>query len=264
MAYEFINYEQDGNIVTITINRPERMNSIHPPTTIELNDAWSTFKNDDSAWIAILTGAGERAFSAGNDLKYTAETSRGEHGGERFAPVPGGFGGITADFECWKPMIAAVNGFALGGGCEMALACDIIVAADHARLGLPEPRVGLLAGAGGVHRLPRHIPLKVAMGHMLTAKHMTAQDALRWGLVNEVVPLAELMPAARRWADEILQCAPLSIRATKEASYRGLEMDLHSAITHSFHGQRVMAQSEDTIEGPRAFAEKRDPDWKAR
>ena len=264
MAYEFINYEKDGQIVTITIDRPERMNSIHPPTTVELADAWNTFKNDDSAWIAILTGAGERAFSAGNDLKYTAESSRGDHAAERFAPVPGGFGGITADFDCWKPMIAAVNGFALGGGCEMALACDIIIAADHARLGLPEPRVGLLAGAGGVHRLPRHIPLKVAMGYMLTAKHMTAQDALQWGLVNEVVPAADLMATARRWADEILQCAPLSIRATKEASYSGLEMSLGDAITHPFHGQRVMSQSEDTVEGPRAFAEKREPNWKAR
>ena len=264
MAYKFINYEQDGQIVTITINRPERMNSIHPPTTAELTDAWNSFKNDDSAWIAILTGAGERAFSAGNDLKYTAESSRGDHAAERFGLMPGGFGGITADFDCWKPMIAAVNGFALGGGCEMALACDIIVAADHARLGLPEPRVGLLAGAGGVHRLPRHIPLKVAMGYMLTAKHMTAQDALQWGLVNEVVPAADLMSTARRWADEILQCAPLSIRATKEASYSGLEMNLGDAITHPFHGQLLMSQSEDTIEGPRAFAEKREPKWKAR
>ncbi len=264
MAYELIKYEQDDKIVTITINRPERMNSIHPPTTAELADAWNTFKHDDSAWVAILTGAGDRAFSAGNDLKYTAEASRGDHAEERFAPVAGGFGGITADFECWKPMIAAVNGYALGGGCEMALACDIIIAADHARLGLPEPRVGLLAGAGGVHRLPRHIPLKVAMGYMLTAKHMTAQDALKWGLVNEVVPKEELMPTARRWAAEILECAPLSIRATKEASYRGLEMNLNEAITHSFHGQRVMGGSLDTIEGPRAFAEKRDPNWQAK
>ena len=264
MAYELIKYEQDDKIVTITINRPERMNSIHPPTTAELADAWNTFKHDDSAWIAILTGAGDRAFSAGNDLKYTAEASRGDHAGERFAPVAGGFGGLTADFECWKPMIAAVPGFALGGGCEMALACDIIVAADHARLGLPEPRVGLLAGAGGVHRLPRHIPLKVAMGYMLTAKHMTAQDALKWGLINEVVPKEELMTAARRWANEILECAPLSIRATKEAAYKGLEMGLDAAITHAFHGQRVMGQSLDTIEGPRAFAEKRDPIWQAK
>ena len=179
--YEFIKYEQDGNIVTITINRPERMNSIHPPTTAELADAWNTFASDDSAWIGILTGAGTRAFSAGNDLKYTAEMSR-VPSSERptFAPEPGGFGGITADFDCPKPMIAAVNGFALGGGCEMAMACDIVVAAEHAVLGLPEPKVGLMAGAGGVHRLPRHIPLKIAMGFMLTGRHVPAPEAHRW------------------------------------------------------------------------------------
>ncbi len=263
--YEFINYEQDGNIVTITINRPERMNSIHPPTTEELADAWNTFANDDSAWVGILTGAGDRAFSAGNDLKYTAEMSR-VPANERptFAPVRGGFGGITADWECAKPMIAAVNGFALGGGCEMAMACDIIVAAEHARLGLPEPRVGLMAGAGGVHRLPRHIPLKIAMGYMLTGNHLPAAVAHQWGLVNEVVPADELMTAARRWADEILQCAPISVRASKESAYKGLDLPLPAALTHTFHQQRLMSQSEDLIEGPRAFAEKRTPNWKGR
>ena len=263
--YEFIRYEQDGNIVTITINRPERMNSIHPPTTEELADAWNTFAEDDSAWVGILTGAGERAFSAGNDLKYTAEMSR-VPANERptFAPVRGGFGGITADWECPKPMIAAVNGFALGGGCEMAMACDIIIAADHARLGLPEPRVGLMAGAGGVHRLPRHIPLKIAMGYMLTGNHIPAPIAHQWGLVNEVVPAAELMDTAKRWASEILLCAPISVRASKEAAYNGLDLPLPAALTHSFHQQRIMGQSEDLIEGPRAFAEKRTPNWKGR
>ncbi|MEE9277195.1 MAG: enoyl-CoA hydratase-related protein, partial [Dehalococcoidia bacterium] len=219
MAYEFITYEQDGRVVTITINRPEVLNAIHPPASVELTEAWNTFRDDDDAWVAILTGAGDRAFSAGNDLKYSAEMSR--KGVGRALAGAGGFGGICSDFNCSKPMIAAVNGFALGGGLEMALACDIIVCADSARLGLPEPTVGLMAGAGGVHRLPRHIPLKIALGYMLTGRHMTAEEALRWGLVNEVVPRAEVVPAARRWADAILKCAPLSIRATKEASYRG-------------------------------------------
>ena len=263
MDYEFIKYEQDGSIVTITINRPERMNSIHPPTTAELADAWNTFANDDSAWVGILTGAGERAFSAGNDLKYTAEMSR-EANPPKFPPVRGGFGGITADFQCAKPMIAAVNGFALGGGCEMAMACDIIIAAEHARLGLPEPRVGLMAGAGGVHRLPRHIPLKIALGYMLTGNHIPAAEAHRWGLVNEVTPLEELMPTAQRWAADILKCAPISVRASKEAAYNGLDLPLPAALTHTFHQQRLMSQSEDLIEGPRAFAEKRDPQWKGR
>ena len=187
MAYEFIKYEQDGPIVTITINRPERMNAIHHYTSAELSDAWHTFRDDDSAWIGVLTGAGDRAFSAGNDLKFQAETVA-KKGVMRFPPVAGGFGGTTADFECWKPLIAAVNGFALGGGLELALACDIIIASENAKLGLPEPTVGLIAGAGGVHRLPRRIPYHIAMGFMFTAKHVGAAEAHRWGLVNEVVP----------------------------------------------------------------------------
>lgn len=262
MAYEFITYEKDERVVTITINRPERLNAIHPPTTVELTEAWNTFRDDDDAWVAILTGAGERAFSAGNDLKATAELSR--QGGTRPLAPPGGFGGITADFECPKPMIAAVNGFAMGGGLEMALACDIIVCADSARLALPEPTVGLMAGAGGVHRLPRHIPLKIAMGYMLTGRHMSAEEAYRLGLVNEVVPREEVLPAARRWAAEILKCAPLSIRATKDAAYHGLDMRLKDAIAHSFRNAQIMRGSEDTVEGPVAFAEKRAPNWKGR
>src|SRR5262245_63179803 len=140
-----------------------------------------------------------------------------------------GFGGLTNRTQCWKPIIAAVNGYALGGGFEMALACDIIIAADHAHLGLPEPRVGLMAGAGGVHRLPRMIPTKIAMGYILTGRHMTAQEAHRWGIVNEVVPLAELMPTAMKWAGEILEGAPLSIRASKQAALGGLGHPLEIA-----------------------------------
>ncbi len=147
---------------------------------------------------------GEKAFSAGNDLKYTAEHDR-----NRLGTPPSGFGGITSRTSCWKPIIAAVNGFALGGGFEMALACDIIIAADHARLGLPEPRVGLIAGAGGVHRLPRMIPHKIAMGYILTGRHMTAQEAHQLGIVNEVVPASELMPTVDKWANDILECAPI-------------------------------------------------------
>ena len=261
MPYEFITYQQDGPVVTITLNRPERLNAVHPPASLELARAWATFRDDDSAWIAILTGAGDRAFSAGNDLKYQAEMNAA---GTSRPPMRGGFGGITAEFECWKPMIAAVNGFALGGGLEMALACDIIIAAEGARLGLPEPTVGLIAGAGGVHRLPRQIPYHIALGYMFTARHMTAQEAHRWGLVNEVVPPNDLLPAARRWADQILRCSPLSIRATKEAAQRGLDMPLRDAVTHDFHTYQVLGRSQDIKEGPLAFAEKRPPHWTGR
>ena len=200
MAYQFATYEKKGRIAIVTINRPERMNALHPPATFELHEIWNDFERDPDVWIGILTGAGDKAFSAGNDLRYTAE-----HGMNMVRSADTGFGGITSRTTCWKPIIAAVNGYALGGGFEMALACDIIIAADHARVGLPEPRVGLMAGAGGVHRLPRMIPQKVAMGYILTGRHMTAQEALRWGIVNEVVPAAELMPTALKWAGEILE-----------------------------------------------------------
>lgn len=256
---EYALYEKSGRVVTITINRPEVMNALHPLASRELSGMWDEFANDDDAWVAILTGAGSRAFSAGNDLKATASgTGRIEGGG----PIRGGFGGITERFDLFKPVIAAVNGWAMGGGCEMALACDIIVASDNAQLGLPEPRVGLAALAGGVHRLPRQLPEKIAMGMMLTAKPISAAEAYRLGLVNEVVPQEQLMPAAQRWASEILECAPLSVRGTKEAARTGLDLPLESAMRRSYTWlQRHMA-SADSKEGPLAFSEKRQPEWK--
>ena len=258
MAYQYIKYEQKGRVAYVTINRPERLNALHPPASLELREAFTRFRDDDEAWVAILTGAGERAFSAGNDLKYTAEHST------RQDPLPGRvpFGGITSDFECWKPIIAAVNGYALGGGLELALACDIIVAAEHAELGLPEPRVGLMALAGGVHRLPRHVPLKVAMGLLLTGRRISAQEAYRIGLVNQVVPLDRLMETAEVWAAEILEAAPLSVRATKQMAMKGLELPLEVAMKLDYSELRRARASQDFIEGPKAFAEKRKPRWK--
>src|ERR687888_526273 len=144
MAYEFATYEKQGRIAIVTLNRPERLNALHPPAHFELHEIWNDFEHDPEVWVGILTGAGDKAFSAGNDLKYTAE-----HGRSRGRSAETGFGGITNRTTCWKPIVAAVNGYALGGGFEMALACDIIIAADHARVGLPEPRVGLMAGGGG-------------------------------------------------------------------------------------------------------------------
>jgi enoyl-CoA hydratase/carnithine racemase len=260
--FKYILYEKKGRIAYITINRPEVMNAVHPPAHAELWQAWTDFRDDPEVWVAILTGAGDKAFSAGNDLKYQAE-----HSGDPKAMTikdPGGFGGTTNRFECNKPMIAAVNGFALGGGLEMALVCDIIIAADHAKLGLPEPTVGLMAGAGGVHRLPRQIPLKLAMGMILTARPITAQEAYRIGLVNEVVPLKDLMSTAEKWANDILRCSPLSIRASKEAAMKGLDLPLEVALNTMFWGQQVLRESEDYIEGPKAFKEKRPPQWKGR
>jgi enoyl-CoA hydratase/carnithine racemase len=256
MELEFIGYQKRNRIAYVTINRPEVMNALHPPANEELARVWDDFAADPDAWVAILTGAGERAFSAGNDLKYTAL-----HGVPRMPA--GGFGGIVAR-ELWKPLIAAVNGVALGGGLEIALACDIIIAADHARLGLPEPRVGLMAAAGGVHRLPRHVPLKLAMGMMLTGRHITAAEALRIGLVNEVVPAAELLATAERWAAEIAECSPLSVQATKQAALGGLGRPLADAMGASYPAVQKLFSSEDVIEGPRAFTEKRKPVWRGR
>jgi enoyl-CoA hydratase/carnithine racemase len=257
MAYQFATYEKKDRIGIVTVNRPERMNALHPPANLELHEIWNEFERDPEVWVGILTGAGDKAFSAGNDLRYTAE-----HGRDMVRFAETGFGGLANRTTCWKPIIAAVNGYALGGGFEMALACDIIIAADHARVGLPEPKVGLMAGAGGVHRLPRMIPQKIAMGYILTGRHMGAQEAHRLGVVNEVVPLADLMPTALKWAGEILDCAPLSIRASKQAALMGLGHPVDLAMRMNYTEAEKLRRSEDTVEGPRAFAEKRKPNWK--
>jgi enoyl-CoA hydratase/carnithine racemase len=258
MPYQFIRVETQDRITTVTINRPEVMNALHPPANAELGRAFDAFAADDNAWVCILTGAGDKAFSAGNDLKVTAS-------GQKFdLKISGGFGGITNRHDLVKPVIAAVNGIALGGGFEMALACDIIIASENASLGLPEPRVGLVAGAGGMHRLPRMIPQKIAMGMMLRAKPIAARQAEKLGLVNEVVPLADLMPTARRWAQEILECAPLSIRLTKQGAMRNLHLSIQEAQATPAPLFQTFMDSEDRREGPKAFAEKRKPNWKGR
>ncbi len=262
---QFCRTEEKGHVLYVTITRPEVMNSLHPPASAELAEVWDKFAASEDQWIAVFTGEGDRAFSAGNDLKYTAEMSRlpaEERPTMGFAAS--GFGGLTSRYDLFKPVIARVNGFALGGGFEMALACDIIVAAEHAELGLPEPRRGLIAGALGVHRLPRQVGLKVAMGHMLTGRHMSAQRGYELGVVNQVVPLAELDAAVDEWVNDILRCAPLSVRSTKEASLMGLEMTLQEAANARFEGEVRRRSSTDSIEGPRAFAEKRTPNWTGR
>ena len=260
--YQYVLYEKKGHIAYVTINRPEVMNALHSDANSELSEVFTDFKDDDNAWIAILTGAGQRAFSAGNDLKATAAaTARGE---SMVAQAPANrpiyFGGVIG-LQCYKPIIAAVNGVAAGGGFEIALACDLIIASEQARFALPEPRVGLMAAAGGMHRLPQQLPLKVAMGLLLTGKWLSAQEAARLGLVNEVVPAEQLIATAERWANEILECSPLSVRLTKDSVMAGLALPVEEAMTADRERLRILFASQDFREGPRAFAEKRKPHW---
>ena len=258
---EYCTAETDGRILTVTINRPERMNALHWMANEEIASVFDDFVADPDLWVAIITGAGDRAFSAGNDLKYQAQ----EAGGEMKAGPATGFAGLTARYDSSKPVIAAVNGVAMGGGFEIALACDLIIASTNAVFALPEPTVGLAALAGGIHRLPRQIGLKRAMGMMLTGRRVGAEEGERLGFVNEVVAPAELMAAARRWADLIVDCAPLSVRATKQAALYGLKHGLiEDAMAERYPAIAELFKSEDFIEGPLAFAEKRPPQWKGR
>jgi len=256
---EFCTTERDGRIFTVTIDRPEVMNALHPPANSELGRVFDEFCADDELWVAIITGAGDRAFSAGNDLKYQAA------GGGGLGESSHGFGGLTSRTDNAKPVIAAVNGIAMGGGFEIALACDLIIASERAVFALPEPRVGLAALAGGMQRLPRQIPLKHAMGMLLTGRRVSAEEGAALGFVNEVVPHEELMAAARRWAEQIAECAPLSVRASKQcamASFDGGSVE--ELMSRRYDQVHAMLKSADFIEGPRAFAEKRPPVWKGK
>ena len=258
MTYKFSLLEKKDHLWIVTLNRPERMNALHSPAHLELDKIFDNFQEDEEAWVAIIIGAGDRAFSAGNDLKYQAE-------GGSMERVETGFAGLTSRYNLNKPLIAAVNGVAMGGGFEIALACDLIIASENASFALPEPKVGLAALAGGMHRLPRQIGLKRAMGMMLTGRNVLADEGKELGFVNEVVPQNELLVKAEEWAKMIMECSPVSIRTTKNVAINGLNYSsIEDAMNEKYESVNTLFNSQDFIEGPLAFSQKRKPDWKGK
>jgi len=251
----------DGAVLTVTLDRP-KANAIDAETSREMGIVFAEFRDDPSLGVAILTGGGEKFFSAGWDL------SAADEGEDYMADFGvGGFGGISEMHNLNKPVIAAVNGLACGGGFELALACDLIVASETSQFWLPEPRAGVIADSGCL-RLTHRLPRAVALEMLLTSRRMDADEARRWGLVNRVVPGESLLAEARKLADEIVKAAPLATQATKEV-VRNCEM---VSIEDGYRIMRSgtldvfekMLKSEDAVEGPRAFAEKRAPVWKGR
>ena len=256
--------EKKEKIATITFNRPNAYNALNYQAWQELTDAWINVKDDPEVWTIILTGSGDKAFCAGQDLKEMAQLkAEAEKEGRSFtssAPETN----PARYMELPKPVIAAINGIAIGGGLELALACDIRIAAEHAKLGLREVTHGIIPGAGGTQRLPRFIPFGIALEILMTGDLISAHEAYRIGLVNKIVPLSELNSTARTLANRINENGPLAVRAVKEAAYKGIEMHLNEGLRFESLLQIKVRQSEDAWEGPRAFSEKRKPIYKGK
>ncbi len=259
--------ERRGKVLEVTLDRPP-VNAIDDATSVALYEAFRTLQDDDGLMVGIVIGSGERCFSAGWDLKAVAAASSLEEA--ESDSLPGGFAGLTEFWDLTKPVIGAVNGAAIGGGFELALSTDILLAAEHAEFWLPEMQRGFLASAGAIQRLPRRIPYNVAMELFLTGRHMTADEAKHWGLVSEVLPADRLLERARDLADVLGESAPLALQGLKAIMPAIMPLPLEEAMQKTKAGNsgipvyEKMMTSEDAIEGPRAFAEKRKPRWKGR
>ena len=254
-----VDYEKEGRIAIFTLNRPEALNSVSLEAIRELHEAMVDFRDDPDLWVGIITGAGEKAFCVGADIKDTLPFMK-EHRHAPWATLPIPMRGL----ELWKPLIAAINGLALGGGLEIVLACDIRIASENARLGTPEVTLGLIPGWGGTQRLPRMLPWCKAAEILLMGTMIDAQEAYRIGLVNKVVPQEQLMSTAKEWAETICRAGPLAVRAAKEAMIRGINMTLEEGLRLEHSLEAYLLGTEDFTEGTTAFAEKRKPVFKAK
>jgi enoyl-CoA hydratase/carnithine racemase len=251
-----VDYVKEGRVAIMTINRPEAMNALNADVHREMSEAMKDFRDNNDLWVAIITGAGDRAFSAGADIKEFRPATGTEEVQRAEAPV-------RAD-TIWKPFIAAINGYALGGGLELAMTCDIRIATENAQFGQPEINIGFMPGGGGTQRLPRFVPRALAAEILLIGNRINAQEAYRIGLISRVVPPDQLMPTAREIADTICQRGPLGVRACKEAMVRGYDMVLEEGLLLERKLATYVRTTEDFMEGARAFVEKRPPNYQAK
>ena len=265
MEYRYVIYESKDQIGWITLNRPDVMNAINQEMAGEIVSACRWAEEDDSVRVVVLKGAGEKAFSAGMDLKERAERSFSAIERRQLKIAPGVINFPTqAVAAISKPTIAAIQGYAVGGGLEIALACDIRIASEDAKLGLTEVRRGMIPGSGGTQRITRLVGPAKALEICLSGNLVDAKEAHRIGLVNEVVRKEELLAAAERLAQAILKGAPISVRFIKEAVCKGMELPLDQGLRLEADLSALIAATEDCKEGPRAFAEKREPVWKGK
>ncbi|WMO16053.1 enoyl-CoA hydratase-related protein [Pseudoalteromonas piscicida] len=255
-------YSKHDGVAEITLNRPEALNALDLDVHQALASIWLDLEADPSVRVAVLQGAGERAFSVGQDLKETAALNeQGVAPSSYGSRGRAGYPRLTERFDITKPIIAKVNGYALGGGFELALACDIIVASSNAVFGLPEAQRGMIPGAGGVFRLMRQLPCKVAMGYLLSGRNLSAKKAYEFGLVNELAETNELDQVVASWTADLLRASPLSLSSIKEAGYCSMDMSLPACFQTEFTAEKKRLAGTDYIEGPRSFSEKRQPDW---